>query len=924
MARVAWGGPVYKAADLFRDRVMVDGKSFLWPKQEVWTDENITAVFEALLTQKPEGTASFLATLEKQLANLSDDAVRLAADVYAFYWLFPRDAAVSAAKKIQGVQQIASWRGMATVMPAESQAMLDEALDEGIGLPGQYYLLHQWEYLRFFLAFVRAIRRGAADPFESESCRQLVYRVAEEEGIKSHGRHVLLYLMFPDDFERTATTSQKKLIIDGFSETAGDQKDLDLALRMIRNHLIDSTGAPNLDFYDEPIRTTWDPEFKAGSEPAPEAVSAGRIEEVRQVLEGFYPDPVVRQACIEHLADSIAEADQRSNGGWSVRFNSQVVRLSVSQAESMSLQDGRLNLTIDQTQLTGEQLQQLVDAGVEPNIHTRAIDRESRYTITLDNVLTALSVARPLNLDLVRYAAGRVQSRTAFFGSHEPAVVDYLNQELGLNLRQPNFLVSPLVTPRYWKISPGASGSIWSEFRAHGMAAVQWAEVGNLASLSAGTKQQFRSQLAEVPDIASKGANGITYASNQLWFFAKEMKPGDGIVAYGQSSILGWGTITGTYDHEPSMTIAPHQRAVTWASAETRPLTGLPLALAKKLQQNLTILELTEVEFKEATVSPIILPPKPIKELEAATFMDTGELEDLIDLLHDKKQLILEGPPGSGKTWLADKLSRYLTSNQFDGDPDERVELVQFHQSYGYEDFVQGIRPITDADGKLTYRVVPGIFTRFCRTAASNPDKPFVLIIDEINRGNLSRIFGELLLLLEYRDKRVRLPYGSEGSSETEAFLSIPPNLYVIGTMNSTDRSLALIDYALRRRFYFHRLLPVASGQAPVLTRWLAQQESIGPVVAARIAGLFIALNNRIGQHLTPDFQIGHSYFMRPDIGTEAGLSRVWNWAVWPLLEEYFHGSRSGDQTLDGFRLEALLPSIPSLPVTNVDESGFA
>ena len=289
--------------------------------------------------------------------------------------------------------------------------------------------------------------------------------------------------------------------------------------------------------------------------------------------------------------------------------------------------------------------------------------------------------------------------------------------------------------------------------------------------------------------------------------------------------------------------------------------------------------------------------------------MHIAELDDLLDLLDDKKQLILEGPPGSGKTWLADKLARYLTQNRFDGHPNEQVELVQFHQSYGYEDFVQGIRPITDTDGKLTYRVVPGIFTRFCRTAASNPGKTFVLIIDEINRGNLSRIFGELLLLLEYREKKVRLPYGTEGGSEDEAFLAIPPNLYVIGTMNSTDRSLAQIDYALRRRFYFHRLLPMdRHGQAPVLRAWLAAQPAMSTADIDRIHALFVALNTRIRQHLPVDFQIGHSYFMRPDIHTATGLRRVWDRAIMPLLEEYFHGSRHGDTTLDGFQLHALMP----------------
>ncbi len=136
-------------------------------------------------------------------------------------------------------------------------------------------------------------------------------------------------------------------------------------------------------------------------------------------------------------------------------------------------------------------------------------------------------------------------------------------------------------------------------------------------------------------------------------------------------------------------------------------------------------------------------------------------LDEIESLLLDKKQIIFEGPPGSGKTFLADLFARYFTENPLEGEHDERIEVVQFHQSYGYEDFVQGIRPVTDGEGRLQYRVMPGIFLQHCERARANPDKRFVLIIDEINRGNLSRIFGELLMLLEYRDKKVRLPYAA-------------------------------------------------------------------------------------------------------------------------------------------------------------------
>jgi MoxR-like ATPase len=293
-----------------------------------------------------------------------------------------------------------------------------------------------------------------------------------------------------------------------------------------------------------------------------------------------------------------------------------------------------------------------------------------------------------------------------------------------------------------------------------------------------------------------------------------------------------------------------------------------------------------------------------LDDLAAATFMDQRDLREIESLLLEKKQIVFEGPPGSGKTFLADKFARYFTGNPLDGIVDESVELVQFHQSYGYEDFVQGIRPLTTSDGSLQYRVQSGIFAGFCERAAANPLKRFVIVIDEINRGNISRIFGELLLLLEYRDKRVRLPYGI-ASDSSEAYMSIPFNVFIIGTMNSTDRSLALIDYALRRRFYFYRLLPVVDGRASVFSKWLAEQD-IEDVENRRLLTLFLQLNARIREHMSEDFQIGHSYFMIDGIGRAEQQARVWRHAVMPLLAEYFHNSRNSEEILDSFAIEAL------------------
>ena len=275
-------------------------------------------------------------------------------------------------------------------------------------------------------------------------------------------------------------------------------------------------------------------------------------------------------------------------------------------------------------------------------------------------------------------------------------------------------------------------------------------------------------------------------------------------------------------------------------------------------------------------------------DFRRATHLGGDWLRRARGLLDLKRQLILQGVPGTGKTHVARNLARFLT----DGRPDA-VRLVQFHPAFSYEEFVEGIKVRSVAvDGRheVTYPVEDGLLCTIAAEAAQQPALPFVLVIDEINRGNLPRIFGELLYLLEYREQAVELPY-------SRRHFRLPANLIVLGTMNAADRSVALLDHALRRRFSFLDMPP----DARILSSWLeAQAPAFDPAFARRVLSLFETLNERLRADLGAQAQVGHSYFMVPGLD-EARLRVVWQHHVKPLLDEHFaaHPGRAAGYDID-------------------------
>ncbi|HWO09910.1 MAG TPA: AAA family ATPase, partial [Polyangiaceae bacterium] len=440
---------------------------------------------------------------------------------------------------------------------------------------------------------------------------------------------------------------------------------------------------------------------------------------------------------------------------------------------------------------------------------------------------------------------------------------------------------------RVWLVAPGPSAAEWEHFRADGIIAIGWDYLGDLTRYP--DLDAIRSAIQE---HEGTGINPVhdALACHQ---FVSEMQVGDKIFAKkGRHEIVGYGVITSEYRHEPARGEYGQVRSVEWKRAGSwvprkKPLVTKTLTeigqypgLVADIQRALGITNSIHPGIDgPPTPSPVYGMSDALQEV----FLLESDLAEAVELLRYKKNVVLQGPPGVGKTFIASRLARLLLG----ASDNQRVTQVQFHQSYSYEDFIQGFRPTENGQ----FRLVDGPFLRVCEQALQDPDLPYVLVIDEINRGNLSKIFGELLLLIE-ADKRsknwsVNLTYSAEP-------FHVPSNLYVIGTMNTADRSLALVDYALRRRFAF---IPIHPALDHPLFAQLLTDLGATPALQGRIVQRISGLNRRICEdpNLGDGFAIGHSYFCHAPKGSDADLDwyrRIVRTEIAPLLREYWFDDR--------------------------------
>jgi len=433
-------------------------------------------------------------------------------------------------------------------------------------------------------------------------------------------------------------------------------------------------------------------------------------------------------------------------------------------------------------------------------------------------------------------------------------------------------------TVRYWLYAPGHGASEWDDFYARGIMGLAWGELGDLRAYA--SRLDLERQLLQTSSGPGRPTNDVL----ALWQFANEMKPGDVIFAKrGIKEIIGRGVVTGDYLYDADAEHYRNVRGVRWTHKGN-------WSLDKPWSVRKTLTEITDYTDRLAQLKALVeeedgacdgeempapLVEYPVEKFLEEVYMDRRGYDAIVGLLKTKMNIILQGAPGVGKTYAAKRLAYSMMGVK----DTSRVKLVQFHQSYSYEDFIEGYRP-----SGAGFELVKGVFYSFCRKAADDQDNDYFFIIDEINRGNLSTIFGELFMLIE-SDKRgpeykLQLLYSHE-------LFCVPANVHIIGMMNTADRSLAMLDYALRRRFAFVELRPAFDSDG-----FRDYCSGLGNSRFEALVREVVALNKAIAadESLGDGFCIGHSYFcnMKPENCTDAALASIVEYELIPMLKEYW------------------------------------
>lgn len=919
-------GPIYPAAELFVERSLRGGSSFVTGAPNVWTQVPTDDFYERFVVQEKVGAEAeggFADRLVAQLEGASTETVLLAADLACLSALPVSDMAYET--KLKRLKTV-----LDAIQPSpEIDPVVLEAFKTGIASYGAGHTV-VWKYMQYLAEFARAWvpldaeqrSRRLEDPWQWKSF------VVGLPGGTGGQAAALLHLVHPEVFESIVSADARAAIVKSFAGVPGvnDETDVDRKLLLIRAALEPVLGT-TFHFWSPAVEPVW------RGTPSGPAWTFAKFAGAFRSLESFEEQEVdykltlatrlqeARRAVLDRepgWLDRLKHAFANPNNITSWRQRDTFLKWCESESqEGLAVLESIWKATSPETAELTRFLEVVPNSAIDspggraniisylfgawdpqewvnykPSASDRALALCGLETAETADVVDRIARFRSF-IDQLRVrvvglggpASTRLEAQSMAWMVTSEYVPDEWTQDERDALAAYRGAEPPLPPPpselRAWhfrgfRFPDGSPAS--RQWLDGGFVSTFWAELGPMESGL--TMEEISERVREVFPDDPPGRQRTT--TGNVYRFATGINVGDLVVTTEGSSVYV-GRVTGqsTWIENGHPWIA-RRRDVEWLNAESPASRGeLSPALQASLKAPFAVARISQAD-EVAALAGLAPPPPPPPGLTLRRvtpnvadrlFFDVAPLQEMVDLLAQKRQLVFYGPPGTGKTLVAQALADHLTTEGGDWD------LAQFHPSYSYEDFMEGYRPTASPDGAVSYELRPGPLRRIAADAQNDPGNPYVLVVDEINRGNIPKIFGELLFLLEYRGKPIALQYSDE-------LFSLPPNLYVIGTMNTADRSIALVDAALRRRFFFVPFIPTEAPVNAVLRRWLAAKDRDD--LPAR---LLDELNSRIARD---EVAIGPSYLMTGD-GSQASLERIWRYAILPLLEEHFYAAKGVD-----------------------------
>jgi len=795
--------PILTAAEHWK-RVALESQGSVFGDESIWTNENLDALQKFFVENLDFGEGNFMSKLEGQLRPTGPGTKKLMAEMMWFMFLCPSN--IGSDNKRQNILETWSWSD--APRPSDSRWLSDNVL-RGVGSAGTAFNTQRWREVVFFVKFMRAFRE-----LESSSRSALLadgWQFAEwMESIPEAGnrqlRHMILYLLFPDSFDRIFGRSNRRKLLSSFTNMSGPQiramsaLEVSREIQKIRKQWEEQEGTAELDFYITPLKERW--KFKKPKKPKDRKRTP-----FEEQTKG-----VTRQ----HVLQALKEIDRDD-------FAPDARSSTYDLIYGSNRYPPKYVLSLAVKYATGELFPRTFFSGGEDSQAFRLL-RDRGFSIERKDFIR----------ELIKNFVEQADEGTNLVVSAYPK--SYRDLKLNVSFGKGNFARIPWISyTGYRQKTNEGIYPVVLYYKSIGILIVAY-------GISETNKPDFNwKELESVPKISE-------YLQEKYG-----IKP----VRYGSSFVHA------AFDMAEQVDDVDIQHAIDKIIGKYHA-------------------QFAEFEPSSGGEEPPTHEPYGVEEALESLFIDEEKFVEILDLIRVKKNLILQGPPGVGKTFACKRLAYALMEEK----AENRLGMIQFHQSYSYEDFIQGYRP-----SGTGFRLKNGVFYEFCDEARDDPANTYVFIIDELNRGNLSKVFGEIMMLIE-PDKRGpewAIPLTYSESSDDKFY--IPENLYLIGLMNTADRSLAMVDYALRRRFVFADLRPgFETDQFKDYLEDLHTPIELIEEIVAKMA----RVNRVIAEDTTnlgPGFCIGHSFFCT----MVEGVAPDWNWfsriiktEIEPLLREYY------------------------------------